>query len=200
MKVVKKVLNTRSEEELNELRQAMMAEQKEPTARYVNATPLLYEDPLTGARTAFLELLKTQHVEDCVSMERSVVSCIDQVCEASAAAAAATAASSVATLPSTGGGTMPTTTAAGLASATPVAATVQELPVSKLREALMLSDANKSRMEINQLLARGAGCSLEEVLLKEAKRVVLSVEAFKSKVVAGLLKKSPIGAPKKAKK
>ena len=140
------------------LLQAMAAEQNE--TRFVNAAILLYEGT-DGSRTAFFELLKTQQMEDCISMEKTVMGCIDQLCNESGAT---------------------------------------EVSVAKLREALMLSDANKTRMEINQLLARGAGCTLEEALLKEAKRVPLSVADFKTRIRSGLLKKSPRAPPKKTKR
>ena len=77
---------------------------------------------------------------------------------------------------------------------------VVEVAIGKLREALALSDANKARSEINQLLARGVGCTLEAVLLKEAKRVPVVVEEFKVNIKAGVLKKSPVAQPKKSKK
>lgn len=77
---------------------------------------------------------------------------------------------------------------------------VAEISLSKLREALVLSDVNKTRGEINQLLARGAGCTLESVLLKEAKRVPVLIEEFKVNIRAGVLKKSAVPQPKKPKK
>lgn len=75
-----------------------------------------------------------------------------------------------------------------------------EISLPKLREALILADANKTRVEINQLLARGAGCTVEAVLLREAKRIPVGVEEFKTNICAGLLKKSAPPGPKKAKK
>lgn len=77
---------------------------------------------------------------------------------------------------------------------------VDEVPIGKLREAIVLADSNKTRLEVNLLLARGASCSLEDILLREAKRVPIPLAAFKANVVNGLLKKSPPQAAKKAKK
>lgn len=77
---------------------------------------------------------------------------------------------------------------------------VVEVPIGKLREALALSDANKTRSEINHLLARGVGCTLEAVLIREAKRVPVAVEEFKVNIKAGVLKRSPVAQPKKSKK
>lgn len=75
-----------------------------------------------------------------------------------------------------------------------------EIAISKLREALVSVDSNKTRTEVNQLLARGAECTVEAVLLREAKHVSLVVEDFKVHVCSGLLKKSPPPLPKKTKK
>jgi hypothetical protein len=140
----------------------MQAEQS-PDSRYVNGSDLLY-DGEDGERAPFVEMVKAQHLEDCLSMEKIVLGCIEQICDP--------------------GG--------------------PEVRIALLREALALSDANKTRLEINLLLARGAGCSLEAILLKEAKRVPVLLEEFKQNIKNGLLKKSPPPAArpagKKAKK
>lgn len=135
----------------------MVAEQN-PESRYVNGTLLLW-DGEEGERSPFLELVKAQHFEDCTTMEKVVMTCIEQACEVG----------------------------------------VVEIALNKLREALVLSDANKTRMEINQLLARGVGCTLENVLLKEAKRVPVLIEEFKTNIKLGVLKKSPVPSAKKSK-
>ncbi len=64
------------------------------------------------------------------------------------------------------------------------------LPINKFREALIYSDAHKTRTEINHLLARGCGLSVEETLLMEARRTAVAAEDFKRRLRAGLLKKS----------
>ena len=127
-----------------------------PESRYVNATLLLY-DGEEGEAVPFLELVKAQHLDDCRTMERSVVACVEQLCEPG----------------------------------------VVEVPIPKLREVLLIADPNKTRLELNLLLARGAGCTLETILLREAKRVPVILEEFKINIKNGLLKKSPVKKPKK---
>ena len=64
--------------------------------------------------------------------------------------------------------------------------------VGILREAVELADNNKSRSEINALLARGLqSIPIEEVLLKEARKDSVNVEEFLKFLKKGLLKKSP---------
>eukprot|EP01039_Chlorochromonas_danica_P006671 gene6671-7372_t len=63
--------------------------------------------------------------------------------------------------------------------------------IGKLREAIIHADPNKLRPEVNQWLARGCGCSVEEVLLMEAKRAVHPVIDFKRLLRSVLLKRSP---------
>jgi hypothetical protein len=74
---------------------------------------------------------------------------------------------------------------------------VAELPIKKLREAILLADPDKTRVEVNYLLSKGTGCPMEEVLMKEAKRMSVPVEEFKSNLKGCLLKKSVPLAPKK---
>eukprot|EP01038_Epipyxis_sp_PR26KG_P013229 gene13229-17729_t len=67
---------------------------------------------------------------------------------------------------------------------------VLEMPIGRYREALQYADPNLNRSEINHLLSRGCGVSLEEMLLLEAKRQPIPLEDFKKKIKNGLLKKS----------
>ena len=133
-----------------------------PESRYVNATLLLYDGD-EGERPRFLELVKTQHLEDCQSMRRAVLDSIEAVANEES----------------------------GFNS---------DIAIHKLREAIAAADANKTRTEVNQLLARGAACSVEAVLLREAKRIPLQVAEFKINICEGVFKKSPPPVPKKAKK
>jgi len=160
MRLLKKVCNTKNDEYMESLSKALLSEQRE--GRYVNPAILLYEDTKKGTRTAFYDLLTTQHMNECIEMERVVMTCIDQLARTEQDAT--------------------------------------EIVVSKLREALALADANKTRLELNQLLARGANCSIEDILIREAKRIPLSVEDFKRNLKTGLLKKSPQPPPRKPKK
>jgi hypothetical protein len=66
-----------------------------------------------------------------------------------------------------------------------------EMNVTKYRDALNYSDPNKSRADVNKLLARGCGTTVEEMLLMEAKRTTVPIDLFKKKLHAGLLHRSP---------
>jgi hypothetical protein len=73
----------------------------------------------------------------------------------------------------------------------------REMIISKYREALNHADPNKSRTEVNKLLSRATGLSIEEMLLAEAKRVAVGVEEFKLRLKSGLIQKSaPTGLKK----
>lgn len=145
--------------------QVVMTEQSSDS-RYVSGNALIF-DGEDGAPSPFLELVRAQHLQDCLAVEKTVLECIQQVC--------------------------------GELLESHTGCPPGEVPVSKLREAMQLADPKKSRLEVNLLLARGAGCSLEALLLKEAKRVPVALEEFKANVVRGLLKKSPQAPAKKAK-
>lgn len=73
----------------------------------------------------------------------------------------------------------------------------KEMTVAKYRDALCYADSNKPRSDINKLLARGCGSTVEEMLLLEAKRVTISLEEFKRRLRSGLLQKSPASQAKK---
>lgn len=65
------------------------------------------------------------------------------------------------------------------------------MTVSKLRDALTYADSQKARSEINFLLAKGCQCSIEDMLLLEAKRsAVINVQEFKKYLRYGLLQKN----------
>ncbi len=66
----------------------------------------------------------------------------------------------------------------------------KEMTVAKYRDALNYADPNKSRADINKLLARGCCTTVEEILLMEAKRIPIPIEDFKKKLRSGLLQKS----------
>lgn len=133
----------------------MLISEHKTESRYVNGTLMLF-DGEDGEESLFIKLVKAQHLEDCISMEKNVMACVEQLCEPG----------------------------------------VVEVPIGKLREALLQADKNKTRLEVNLLLARGARCTLEAILLKEAKHIPVSLEEFKIDIKNGLLKKSPTKKPK----
>lgn len=65
------------------------------------------------------------------------------------------------------------------------------MTVGKLREALVFADPQKPRAEVNKLLARACGGTVEEMLLQEARRVALPLEEIKRRLRQTLLTKSP---------
>lgn len=131
-------------------------------SKYVSPYELLHEDS-SGIRSNFLEQLKLQHISESIIFERHVIDCVDQA----VISFGATNKSNVGE-EATG-----------------------DITIGKLREALCLADPNKPRPEINQLLARGYGLSVETVLIYEARRTLVSSEEFKRCIHSILLKKSP---------
>ena len=78
---------------------------------------------------------------------------------------------------------------AAVAAAVVVVADV-EMAVGKFRDALVEALPDWSRQEISQLLCRGCDCSLEDVLLMEAKRATAPVEVFKKRIRTKLIAQS----------
>ena len=66
-----------------------------------------------------------------------------------------------------------------------------DMPVSRFREAILGSDPNKPRSDVNEYLARGCGVPVEDMLLLEAKRVPISVADFKNRLFSGMIRRSP---------
>lgn len=66
--------------------------------------------------------------------------------------------------------------------------------IGRLREAILFSDSNKTRVEINQYLSRGLNLNIEEVLLMEAKKSLVRVKDFKMqlKTISVLKKSAPL--------
>lgn len=65
------------------------------------------------------------------------------------------------------------------------------MTVSKLRDALTYADNQKARSEINFLLSKGCQCTIEDMLLLEAKRsAVINVQEFKKYLRYGLLQRN----------
>ena len=75
-----------------------------------------------------------------------------------------------------------------------------EVTLKKAREALKEADPFRNRAEMNRWLAAGAACPVEEMLIKEAKRLPLALDQFKTNLTAILLKKTPQPPQKKGKK
>lgn len=66
----------------------------------------------------------------------------------------------------------------------------KQIPVSRLREALLFADPDNTRAGVNKLLARGCNLTVESMLALESKRGLISLEVFKINLKNGLLKKS----------
>ena len=66
----------------------------------------------------------------------------------------------------------------------------ETMPLSRFRAAIEFADSYKSRPDVNKYLARGCGCSIEDVLIMEARGVQVQIESFKKNLRNGLLKKS----------
>jgi hypothetical protein len=69
--------------------------------------------------------------------------------------------------------------------------TEKEMPIGRFRDAISYADPNKPRTEVNKLLSRACAMSIEEMLLGEARRVIVNIEDFKRRLRSGLLQKSP---------
>ena len=119
-------------------------------------------------------------------MRKTVLNCIEQICENNTTSSSNSSSNNITA-------TITTTNNSSNNSN-------NEVYISKLREALILADANKTRTEINQILARGHNSNIETILLYEAKKNSININQFKSNIANILLKKSPIQIMKKPKK
>jgi len=148
----------------------------------------------------FFEQLKLQHISECLSYHDHVLSCIDLFFhEFSIVSTAAnnnannnpSQTSAVQSTMAVANTTVASTTTIGGMSSSLVPPTItNEITINKLREALMHADSNLSRSEVNHLLARGCGMTVEDVLIQEAKRELISFDDFRRKLKNGLLKKN----------
>ena len=125
-------------------------------------------------------------------MRKTVLNCIEQICENNTTSSSNSSSNNI-TATTTNNTTITTTNNSSNNSN-------NEVYISKLREALILADANKTRTEINQILARGHNSNIETILLYEAKKNSININQFKSNIANVLLKKSPIQIMKKPKK
>lgn len=69
---------------------------------------------------------------------------------------------------------------------------VTALSISTLRDVLQQADPDKSRADINLYLARGANCTIQEVVEKETNEEMCMVLDFIPRLRDGLLKKSEL--------
>lgn len=128
--------------------------------RAMNPSEFLFED-VYGNAPQFLEQLKLQYVNEALSFDKHIMDCIEQSLESM-----------------------------GNNEASSGATASRSMLISRYREALTIADPNKSRTEINALLARAANTNVEEMLLLEAKRVTLNFEEVRRRLRQGLLKRS----------
>jgi hypothetical protein len=68
---------------------------------------------------------------------------------------------------------------------------LHEITIRCLREAIMTSDPNKTRTEVNRLMAYCARLTAEDMLLAEAKKTPLPFHDIVARLRSRLLKRSP---------
>lgn len=187
--------------------------------RYVNAGFLLFDhysslDAAAAAsevmRSAFLERFKAQHLEELLSFQRHVIKTLDSICAADTRNASPMVASPM-SMPGSGAPNGRVAMFFGAAvvgsqhrpiSGTNSLTTAQQhvVSITKLREVYKVADPHITRSMLNALLARGAQCEVDELLIMEAKREALPYENFKCNLLKKLLKKSMPQPEKKKKK
>ena len=173
----------------------------------------------TASNSNFYELFKAQHLAYCMLQEKLLLSSIDQQCittttttqqpttttatTTSAATTTATAPvtpAAVISPPGTAGSIHPSAIAINGPVVDGLLSSLGLLSLGKLRDAVLEFDPLKTRNEVNEVLARGIGEDVAEVLLLEARREEVSVEAFKRRVRRAVIRRSaPIPASKKKK-
>ena len=166
----------------------------------------------TASNSNFYELFKAQHLAYCMLQEKLLLSSIDQQCitttqqptttttAATTTATAPVTPAAVISPPGTAGSIHPSAMAINAPVVDGLLSSLGLLSLGKLRDAVLEFDPLKTRNEVNEVLARGIGEDVAEVLLLEARREEVSVEAFKRRVRRAVIRRSaPIPASKKKK-
>ncbi|RYH21420.1 hypothetical protein EON65_20770 [archaeon] len=138
--------------------------------RHLPVTTLCTED-ISGNRSHFLETLRSQHLSEMIAFDKHLTEVYDSVVKEGEGGESGV-----------GGGVGGTGTSGSGGI---------EVSISKIREALCQADPNKPRSDINTWLCLGTKMTVEEVLLAEAKKVLVCAKDFKNSLRMHLLKKSP---------
>lgn len=156
-------------------------------------------------RSIFMELLHLQHYTECMEYNESVIRCICTVYDVYAADQAqvkemARADEASHNPPSTRGSKVVGSSRSGFGglgllgaadSLIPPPPEVPSIPLGLVRQAVIRSDSNKTRGEVNQLLSYCCKLSIEESLLLEARKTPFPIEEIKSRIRMKIMKKSP---------
>jgi hypothetical protein len=160
-------------------------------------------------RSPFLELLYLQHFSECLEYTNYVLFCIDKVYDTHAAALAQaklqaildqTAVASTTSTKYSSKAIMSTNSEINVElmpsksyDLGPAADEVEilSLPLGLVRQAIITSDENKTRNEVNRLLSYFCKLTIEEMLLLEARRTPFPIDDIKRRVRMRILKKSP---------
>ena len=215
IRILKKMLTTKSEHSFNKLQKALQFEAKKGRMIAYNE---IFEEDEDGNQGDFCELLRAQHLEGELGRGGKATSwlmlLIYEILTQFTRRFASLLASLIAEIiaysrklrdaiearakkEESGETEAPTLTyhATGLTpSLVPLLLRPDYLRISILREVISNFDPDKQRADTNLYLARGAGCTIQDVVEKENNGEDVDVEEFIVKLGDGLLKKSEVKA------
>jgi hypothetical protein len=158
-------------------------------------------------KSRFMDLLHLQHVSECIEYVDYLIMCIDNAYTSHAAVLAetqsqmksdvASSVSSRAVIPNPSKAVIASNNevnpVVGLEGLNPLesgVADIPSLPLGIFRQAVLTSDSNKTRSEVNRLLSYCCKLTIEEMLLMEARRAPFPVEEIKKRIRMKIMKKS----------
>lgn len=171
----------------------------------LNTKASLEADCPSKKRSMFMNLLHLQHLSECIEYIDHLIMCIDIAYTTHAAALALTQSpmrSEIASSSSRQSSraviarnfdneTKHSVTATeGLNPLEPGVIELPSLPLGIVRQAVLTSDGNKTRGEVNRLLSYCCKLTIEEMLLMEARRAPFPVEEIKKRIRMKIMKKS----------
>jgi hypothetical protein len=156
-------------------------------------------------RSMFMDLLHLQHLSECIEYVDYLIMCIDNAytthaailtetqsqMKSDVASSASSRHSSRAVIASNFGNEVnPVIASEVLNPLESRVADLPSLPLGIIRQAVLSSDSNKTRSEVNRLLSYCCKLTIEEMLLMEARRAPFPVEDIKKRIRMKIMKKS----------
>jgi hypothetical protein len=138
----------------------------------------------SGGAGPFCDLLCQQHTNECLHYTRRMLTAVEN-CRPKISLGASQSVNPLSLVPSQGPtaahtAAMPNTgqSAAVVEQSASLQPSEGVVSIQTLRQAFESADAQKSRSEMNRLLARGLGLNVEEALLCEAKGQLIYLDEF----------------------
>lgn len=149
-----------------------------------------------------MDLLHLQHLSECIEYVNHVITCIDNAYTLHAANLAVIKSQSKSEASSASSSRYSSKAVIVTnfdyevkkeevsSSPSPGVVDLPSLPLGLIRQAVLTSDSNKTRSEVNRLLSYCCKLTIEEMLLMEARRTPFPVDEIKKRIRMKIIKKS----------